>query len=153
MSKKRPKQIQPLINPEPPETTSRFRYFSLNEPQSPQVAPPNAIRAQTYDAPRMLRPDDQHDNRIAYGFVEYESALTWAELEKYNMYSFDYDEGVLYDLWQLLDKDKKALMRYLTSFFGLLEGDKGANCLGLAIKLASREWTLARATTAVGELQ
>lgn len=153
MSKKNPKQILPRLDPDPPETGAEAWYYILNEPHSPLVAPPNALKVETYDAPRLLNPDDRSDDRVVYGFGGWEKPVTWNELEKYNMLPFDFDERILYDLWQLLGKDKESLMVYLTVFFGLLEGDKGANCLGLAIKLASRDWTLSRATTAVGALQ
>lgn len=148
-----PKQIEPLLDPNAPDTANRVRYFILNEPQSPTVAPPNAVRWQEYDVPRMLRQNDPDDDRVAWGFIEYEEKVTWQELKEYNMLPFNYDESILFDLWQSFDEDKDKLMDFLGLFFTAVEGDTGLRRLGLALKLLDRDWTLKRARLAVEEIK
>jgi hypothetical protein len=144
------KQTGSLVNPDAPETANRFPYYLLEEMNSPPISTPNAVRWEAYPAPRFV--NDPPDGRVAYGFIEYEAKLSWEDLKRYNMLPFDYDESVLFDLWQSFDEDKAKLLAFFKQFFSAIKGDKELRRLGLAVGLVRREWTLKKTQAAIEEI-
>lgn len=139
--KKIPKQIEPAIDPNAPATDNRFSYYILEEPNSPSVAPPNALRVVQYRRRQFLH-DDPDDFRRPYGFAEYERELTFEDIDKYNLLPFDHDQIILFDLWKSFGKDKVKMAQYFTMFFKVMEDDPQGNRLKLASKLITETWSL-----------
>jgi hypothetical protein len=130
-----PIQIEPLLDPNQPETTNRFPYYLLEEMHSPPISSPNAVRWRAYHGPRTLRQGGLPDQRVAYGFIEYEERLSWADLKKYNMLPFDYAESLLFDLWQALGEDKAKLADFFERFFKVIEDDPDLSRIESALGL------------------
>lgn len=152
MSKEPPKQIEPAIDPNAPVSDNRFSYYILEEPNSPSVTPPNAIRVVQYQRRQFLH-DDPDDFRRPYGFAEYERELTFNELDEYNLLPFEKDQILLFDLWQDFGKDKVKLLAFLASFFKMTEGDPKRRRIGMVTKLAMDKWTLKKAQAEVKKIQ
>lgn len=152
MSKTIPKQQLPVIDPNKPEGDATYRYYILEEPKSPSVTPPNAIRVVQYARRQFIHSEDE-DYRRPYGYVDYSHELTFGELDAYNLLPFDPDQITLFDLWQSFEKDKAVLLIFFGGFFEVIEGDPELYRLGLAIKLAGREWTLKKAKAAVKRIK
>lgn len=147
----KPEQTEPLLNPNKPATDNRYPYYLLEEMNSPPISTPNALRWEAYPAPRYIH--DRPDDRIAYGFIVYEEQISWADLEKYNMLPFDYEEAILFDLWKGFGKNKARLLAFFRQFFKLVDGDDELIRLGKVLKLKERGWTPAKVHTAVKEIK
>jgi hypothetical protein len=135
MKKQPPIQIEPLLDPNEPKTENRYHYYLLEQMHSPPVSTPNATRWRAYPGPRTLRQGGLPDTRLAYGFIEYEEKLTWADLKKYNMLPFDYAESLLFDLWQTSGEDKAQLVAYFEKFFKVIEDDPDLSRIESALGL------------------
>lgn len=149
----KPRQIEPLLDPNKPDSDNRYPYYLLEPLHSPPVSTPNAIRWEPYDRPKFLRQEEPKDYRVVYGFIEYEERVSWADLAKYNMLPFDYDESLLFDLWCSFEKDKNRLLAYFVRFFRVTEGDDELRRMGLVCKLIGRNWTLAKARAEIKRIK
>lgn len=147
-----PEQIQPAISPDPPTTDARYSYYILEEPKSPSVAPPNAIRVVQYKR-RQFAFDDPEDYRRPYGFCEYSHELTFTELDAYNLLPFDPNMIAMFDLWQSFEHDTTALLSFFTRFFKVIEADPQLSRLAQATRLAKKGWTLRTVKTLVKEIK
>lgn len=147
-----PKQVEPAINPNLPTTDERHAYYILQEPSSPSVAPPNAIRVVQYKRRQFLH-DDPEDFRRPYGFAEWENELTFSEIYAYNLLPFDRDLIFLYDLWVEFGKDKKKLLNFFTQFSKIITGDPKRRRLDLAIKLVMGKLSLKKIMEMVKKIE
>lgn len=147
-----PSQIQPAIDPNPPTTDSRYSYYILEEPNSPSVAPPNAIRVTQYRRRQFIL-DDPEDYRRPYGYAEYERELTFGELDQYNLLPFDPNMIAMFDLWQSFEQDGTALLAFFVRFFKVIEADPKLSRLKLATRLARKGWTLRTVRALIREIK
>jgi hypothetical protein len=142
-------QIDPLIDPNKPKTERRYPYYLLEELNSPPISTPNAVRWEPYAKPRPLHQDDSDDERVAYGFIEYEERLSWEDLILYNMEPFDYDEALLFDLWRDFGRDKAALINFFKQVFKATKDDPHLRRLKMAQRLIGRGWDLDKAQKSI----
>jgi len=137
------KQIEPSLDPNPPETNERHSYYILKEPSSPSIAPPNAVDKVQYQRQgayvQQYLHDDSSDFRRPWGFVTYERELSFEEIDEYNLLHYDPAQRALFDLWKLFKKDKVKLLAFFTHYFDVIKDDPKRERLDLAYKL---EWTL-----------
>lgn len=147
-----PAQIEPAIDPDEPTTAERHSYYLLQEPKSPSVAPPNALRVVQY-ARRQFLHDDPDDFRRPYGFVEYERELTFKEIAEYNLLPFDRDDILLFDLWQSFGQDKAKMQSFFIQYFKVTKGDVEGERMKLASKLITGEWSLGKVKAAIKAIQ
>lgn len=146
-----PKQVEPVLDPNEPITDNRHTYYILEEPQSPSVAPPNALRVVQYKRRQFLH-DDPDDFRRPYGFAEYERELSFEDIDKYNLLPFDHDQIILFDLWKSFNKDKTKMAQYFTQYFKIMEDDPLGNRLKMTSKLITETWSLKKIKTTISKI-
>lgn len=146
-----PVQIEPSIDPHTPITSEVHSYYILEEPNSPSVAPPNAIRKVQYKRRQFLH-DDPDDFRRPYGYVDYENELSFEEIDKYNLLPFDRTQILLYDLWQSFGKDKPRMLKFFEYFFKAVLGDTDGHRMKSATKLSELNWTITDARKAIKKI-
>lgn len=147
-----PEQQLPILDPNPPTTDNRYSYYILEEPNSPSVAPPNALQISQYRRRQFLH-DDPEDFRRPYGFCEYERELTFTELDQYNLLPFDPNMIAMFDLWQSFEQDGTALLAFFVRFFKVIEADPKLSRLKLATRLARKGWTLRTVKTLIKDIK
>lgn len=136
-------QILPVIDPNDPISSNRFLYYILEEPNSPSITPPNAIKVVQYQTlPRAFVHGDPDDFRQPYGLATYDHELDFGEILKYNLLPYNPRQRFLYDLWLSFDHNKNRLARFLTQFYRIIENDPARTRLSLAARLINDDSTL-----------
>lgn len=153
MKPSEPVQVEPLLDPNEPKGPVRRRYYLLKEMHSPPIAPSNAVRWRAYPWPRAVRQGGLPVKGVAYGFIEYEDKVSWADLKIYGMYPFDHAESLLFDLWLALGEDKVRLADFFEQFFKVIEDDPDLTRIESALGLIYWGWIPDQIRTAIEAIE